>query len=122
MTYATTTLIKAIKDYATTLSDVIEEKDKIIEELTEENKNLKKFAEEVKEKLEENKWAQYPDECPKMNGTFEVTYKTEDFNGNQVIAVTDAYWTGMRWEKNFEDLEGVIAFAQQRKPFRYCSL
>lgn len=121
MTYATTTLVKAIRDYATALSNVIDEKDKIIEELTVENESLKKIAEEVKEKLEENKWVQYPDECPKMNGKFEVTYKTEDFNGNQVFAVTDAYWTGLRWERNFDELDGVVAFAPQRKPFRYYS-
>lgn len=49
---------------------------------------------------------------PFSNGEYLVTYKTEEADGEPVYAVTDAYWTGMKWEKDFEEFdEEIIAYA-----------
>lgn len=117
MNYAVITIVNSIQDYAKALASLIEEKDRVIEKLSDENTRLKELAKEIVNSNEQFKWTPFPDEYPKMNGTFEVTYKTEDYKGDTIYAVTDAYWTGTKWEKDFEEFEDVIAFAPQRKPY-----
>lgn len=111
MNYALKTMIDSMRDYADAIENEINYRDRVIDNLDFENKELKVSLES------RDTWHPYPDEVPKMNDNFLVTYQTENHSGNTLYEVADAYWTGVKWNKDFEEFNGVIAFRKKPSPY-----
>ncbi len=63
-------------------------------------------------------WHPCSDGEPKTNGTYLVTFLSESGRYADMIEVIGiAYWTGLRWLMDCDDLEDVIAWAEPPKPY-----
>lgn len=63
-------------------------------------------------------WTPCSESLPKTPGFYFVTYKDDDDRGNEFTDVTEGFWTGREWVKDFLKKLDVIAWMPKMKPYK----
>lgn len=70
------------------------------------------------EALKEQKWISITGNLPKTPGFYFVTYKDDDDRGNEFTDVTEGFWTGREWVKDFLKKLDVTAWMPKMEPYK----
>ena len=67
---------------------------------------------------QQGEWIPVSERWPKENNKYLVTLTDEDYSGNNIHIIQIAYWTGLKWDLDFEECNSVIAWQPLPEPYK----